>query len=284
MLNTLYKEQRTVEPVLADLNELIGYVNEKVTEPGVRDEILKYLTRINTQYGEVKEILIKSANAGLNLGVVIHEIEKIIGSLTGAVDRNDREKSISLSQRLEKIVKGYSAMIKKSDIRLTSLKDPIDTVLDNFEYRFKDHKIKVISNHSNNTLKGFLALSEAISVLTNLLDNSIYWLKYARKEDRSISIFITDQIKVAGQPYNSIIISDNGPGFNIPPEIAVRPFITGKPHNVGSGLGLHVASQMMHAMNGHILFLDKYEIDLPPIVKTGNVDMAIIALCFPIKK
>lgn len=283
-LNILYKQQRAVEPVLADLNELIGYVNDRVTETEVKEEILKYLTRINTQYGEVKEILIKSANAGLNLGVVLHEIEKIIASLTGAVERNDRDKLVGLSERLEKIVKGYSAMIKRSEIRLTPLKDPIQVVLDNLEYRFIDHNIGVITNLNETSLDAFLAPSETISVLTNLLDNSIYWLKFARQTDRKISIYLTDQFKVAGEYYHSIVISDNGPGFNIPPEIAIRPFITGKPHNVGSGLGLHVASQMMHAMNGYILFLDKNEIDFPPTVKANHVDMAIIALCFPIKK
>lgn len=284
ILNGLYKQQRTIEPVLSDLNELIGFVNEKVSEPQIKDEILKYLYRINSQYDEVRDVLIKSANAGLNLGVVIHEVEKLISSLLGSVERNDKEKSLILSQRLEKIVKGYSAMIKKSEIRLTLLSTPVKTTLSNFEFRFIDHKIEVITNHQSSNLEAFLAESETISVITNILDNSIYWLKFARKENRKISIFLTDQIKIGSQFYNSIVISDNGPGFNIPTEIAIKPFITGKPHNVGSGLGLHVASEMMKAMKGQLLFLDKYEIDLPETAKKNNVDMAIVALCFPLKK
>ncbi len=285
ILTALYKQQRAIEPVIADLNELIQYVNERKDVPDqAKDEILKYLYRINTQYGEVKEILIKSANAGLNLSVVIHEVEKIVDSLSGAIDRNDKQKSIVLSQRLEKIIKGYSAMIKKSDIRETPLSVPVANTINNFEFRFIDHNIHVISNYQNSNLSALLAESETISVITNLLDNSIYWLKFARKENRIISIFLTDQIKIAGHFFNSIVISDNGPGFNIPTDIAIKPFITGKPHNVGSGLGLHVASEMMKAMNGHLLFLDKNEIDLPLPTKSDHVDKAIVALCFPIKK
>jgi len=284
ILTALYKQQRAIEPVIADLNELIQYVNEKVEKPEIKDEILKYLYRINIQYSEVKEVLIKSANAGLNLSVVLHEVEKIIGSLSGAIDRNDKDKSVTLSLRLEKIIKGYSAMIKKSEIRDTPLSVPVGATIDNFEFRFIDHKIGLISNYKSNNLTAYLAESETISVVTNLLDNAIYWLKFARKENRMISIFLTDQIKIAGQLYHSIVISDNGPGFNIPPDIAIKPFVTGKPHNVGSGLGLHVASEMMKAMNGHLLFLDKYEIDLPEPAKINQVDMAIVALCFPIKK
>jgi len=284
LLNTLYKQDKTIEPVISDLNEVIRYVHEKVEIPDIKEEILRYLYRINDQYTEVKDVLIKSANAGLNLGVVLHEVEKIISSLSGAIERNDKDKTVTLSQRLEKIVKGYSAMIKRSDIRNTNLARPVALTLDNFEFRFLDHDVEVISNYRKNDLSAYLAESETISVLTNLLDNSIYWLKLSRKSNRKISIFLTDEIKVAGQRYNSIVISDNGPGFNIPTEIAVKPFITGKPHNMGSGLGLHVATEMMRAMNGHLLFLNKYEIDLPAPAKSDKVDLAIIALCFPIKK
>lgn len=117
-------------------------------------------------------------------------------------------------------------------------------------------------------------------MITNLLDNSIFWLCYARKDQRKISIYITDQIK----EYNSIIISDNGPGFNIPTEVAIQPFITGKPHNIGMGLGLHIVNEMMRAMKGQLLFLDQDEVVLPETVRQNKIDKAIIALCFPKEK
>jgi signal transduction histidine kinase len=277
ILTTLYKKHRVIEPVLSDLNEAIQLVQEKVQNLEVKNEILKYLYRINEQYVEVKEVLIKSANAGLNLSIVIHEIDKLMAELTGSIGRNEKEKSIRLSLMLEKIIRGYSAMIKKSEIRLTRLSDIVKIALDNYEFRFLDHKIRIISNHNENSLKAFLSEAESISILTNLLDNSVFWLSYARKKDRIISIFLTDQIK----GYNSIVISDNGPGFNIPPDVAVKPFMTGKPHNIGSGLGLHVANEMMKAMKGKLLFLDTYDLSLSNIIKDNKADKAIIAMCFP---
>ena len=51
---------------------------------------MKYLYRINTQYKEVKEILIKSANAGLNLSVVIHEIDKLVAALRDYAERGEK--------------------------------------------------------------------------------------------------------------------------------------------------------------------------------------------------
>lgn len=144
-----------------------------------------------------------------------------------------------------------------------------------------DHSISIISNWKTSQLEAFLAKAEAISIVTNLLDNAIFWLSYARKSDRYISVYITDQIK----GYNSIIVSDNGPGFNMPLDVAVEPFQSGKPHNIGSGLGLHVAKEMMLAMKGKLLLIsDDNEVDFPKPVKEKKITKAIIALCFPKEK
>jgi signal transduction histidine kinase len=279
-LTTLYKKYKVVEPVLSDLNEVIALVNSKVNVENDKDEILSYLYRINDQYKEVKEVLIKSANAGLNLSVVIHEIEKQVAALVGFAERGETEHIIAISLNLEKIIRGYSAMIRKSAIGETKLSTIVQTALDNYEFRFSDHRIKVLSNWNDCNLKAFLAEAESISVLTNLLDNSIYWLSYARKEDRKISVYITNQF----DGYNSIMVSDNGPGFNIPTDVAVQPFITGKPHNIGMGLGLHIANEMMQAMKGQLLFLDKNEVEFPKIIRENQIESAIIALCFPKEK
>jgi len=284
ILTTLYKKQRVIEPVLSDLNEVVDYVEKNITNLENKNEILKYLYRINEQYVEVKDVLIKSANAGLNLSVVIHEIDKLIHELTGCIRRQETNKAINISLMLEKIIKGYSAMIKKSDIKKTLLSKIADIALDNYEFRFTDHQIKIITNKEHSILEAFLAEAEAISVLTNLLDNAVFWLSYAKKENRMISVFLTDQITIENKYFNSIIVSDNGPGFNIPTDIAIKPFMTGKPHNIGSGLGLHVANEMMKGMKGHLLFIDKYDVNFPKYITDNNVTKAIIALCFPKEK
>jgi len=279
-LTTLYKKHKVVEPVLSDLNDVIEIVETKVQEPSAKNEILKYLYRINDQYKEVKEVLIKSANAGLNLSVVIHEIEKQVAALVGHAQRGEKDSIIAVSLNLEKIVRGYTSMIRKSAIKETSLSSIVKMATDNYEFRFSDHTIKIISNYKDNNLKAYLAEAESISVLTNLLDNAVYWLSYAQKDNRAISVYITDQIA----NYNSIIVSDNGPGFNIPVDVAVQPFITGKPHNIGMGLGLHIANEMMRAMKGQLLFLDKNDVEFPKIIRENQIESAIIALCFPKEK
>ena len=284
ILTTLYKKHKVVEPVLSDLTELIDIVEEKIDDEDTKGEILKYLYRINSQYVEVKDVLIKSANAGLNLAMVIHEVEKLMAQLTGSIEKNEKEISISISSHLEKIIKGYSTMLKKSDIRWSSLSNIAETVLTNFKYRFLDHDIEIFTNWKSANLYAFYPEAEAISVLTNLVDNAIFWLKYARKKKRKLSIYITDKIEIDGEKYNSIIVSDNGPGFNIPADVAVKPFITGKPHNVGSGLGLHVATEMMKSIKGKLEFVEEDDFDLPEYIHDEKIDKAIIAICFPLLK
>lgn len=279
MLTNLYKEFKVVEPVLSDLNEVIDVVKERVSDEETKVEILKYLTRINKQYSDVKEVLIKSSNAGINLGAVIHEIDKQIKALIGCAEKNDIERVKVIAKRLEKIVLGYTIMIKKSAIKEYSLNYLVQIAVDNYHFRFSDHKIEIKIFNDSREIYAKCSEAETVSIITNLLDNSIFWLSYARKEDRKISVYITTQIN----DYSTIIVSDNGPGFNIPTEMATQPFISGKPNNMGTGLGLHIANEMMHAMKGELHFFGKNDINFPEYVIKEKITSAIIALCLPIR-
>lgn len=280
-LSDIYKKYKSIEPVISELKNLENLVDRKIKDTSSKNEILKNIYRISEQYKQVKEILIKSANAGLNIGSVIHTLDKLLSQLIGCIQRDEKKKAIEISLLLEKIIRGYSAMLKRSDISLHSLNEIVNIALDNYEFRFLDHKIDVISNHNDSNLEAYLAKAESISVITNLLDNAIYWVSSKENKNRKISIFITDQIK----GYNSIIVSDNGPGFNLPLDVATEPFQTGKPHNIGSGLGLHVAKEMMIAMKGKLLLIsDANEINFPSNVKSEQVTNAVVAICFPTQK
>ena len=275
-LTALYKSNKVTEPVLSDLREVTKIVQERVEKKEDKEEILKYLNRIDRQYGEVKEVLIRSANAGLNLSVVIHEIDKMVAALKGHAERGERQRIIDITSKLEKIVSGYMAMVKTSSMQIGDLNAIVEKALGNYEFRFSDHKIKVIGNYEDCSLTAAYAVSQAISVVTNLLDNSVYWLKYARAKGRVISVFLTDQIS----GFNSIVVSDNGPGFNIGTDVAVKPFISGKPDSIGSGLGLHIANELMTAMKGRLMFLDENDIKLPTETLSAGATKAIVALCF----
>jgi len=101
--------------------------------------------------------------------------------------------------------------------------------------------------------------------IINILDNSIWWLEYAKIKDKKIFIKISGYIP----EYISIIIADNGPGFSLPVEDMIKPFVSAKPD--GMGLGLHIVSEVMKAHGGNLLFPDSDEVEVPEEFKKGSI-------------
>lgn len=277
LINIYKKDKRVIEPVLSDLSSAVEIVKDKVSDEKAREDILHYLNRVNDQYIEVRDILIRSANAGLNLGGVIHDMEKQVDALISCIENNNFESVKNIALNLEHIISGYTVFLKKTSIKTTNVSTIVSAVIDNNKFRFADHRIKIYSNRKKVDFEAKLSQTESIGALTNLIDNSIYWVSQSRQDDRKIYVYITDEI----DNYITIIVCDNGCGFKIPPEQALRPFITGKPLNTGMGLGLHIAHEVMQAMKGKLLILDANEIDLPDTAKKYQINKAVVALCFP---
>ena len=206
-----------------------------------------------------------------------HDMEKQVDALISCIDNDNFDSVKSIALNLEHIIAGYTVFLKKSSIRTTNVSTIVSAVIDNTKFRFSDHRIKVYSNRKSVSFEAKLSQTESIGALTNLIDNSIYWVSQSRHDDRKIYVYITDEI----EGYISIVVCDNGCGFKLPPEQALRPFITGKPLNTGMGLGLHIAHEVMQAMKGKLLILDANEINLPDTAKKYQIDKAIVALCFP---
>lgn len=278
-LVSIYKKdiKKMVEPVLSDLNSALDIIRKKVDDAETREELIYYLNRVNNQYVEVRDVLIRSANAGLNLGGALHEIDKQVSALMSCVNNGQYDTVKDIALHLENIVNGYTVFLKKSVIKKTDLSTIIGIVIDNTKFRFKDHKIKVFSNRKSVSSYALLSQTESVAALTNLIDNSIYWVSLSRSDNRKLGIYITDEI----EGYTSIVVCDNGCGFKIAPEMAIQPFVTGKPLNTGMGLGLHITHEVMKAMNGKLIILDKDEINLPDSAKKHEINKALVALCFP---
>lgn len=274
-LLSLYKNKATEEPVLESLNSVIDIIESSSLEPLKKQEVINYINRANKEYIEVRDVLLKSANAGLNLSMVIHELEKQIAALKGCATRGETENIISISKRLEDLVRRHTIILRRNEVKRIQLSKIIEEALENYRYRFLDHNIEIFKE-IDNTLYVTASEAESIGALINLLDNSIYWVSTARTEERKIAIATTSEF----DGYNTIVIADNGPGFNIGTDVAVKPFITGKPHNYGMGLGLHVVNEIMNAVNGKLIFLEKNDIQLSSVFSKNQIESAIIALCF----
>lgn len=279
-LMAIYKKgKRTEEPVLSDLNEAIELVNAKVKDAEDRKQILYVLNRVNENYTQVRDVLIRSANAGLNLGSVVHEMGKKVTELKGLVSHDgDKKVILDIVSHLEKIVEGYSIMITKSEIKTHCINDLISTVLENLTFRFIDHCINVVVNTHARDFYARYAEAEALGAMTNLLDNSIYWTRTARAEgNRKIYIYVTDEIP----GFVTVVVCDNGPGFKIDIDSAKEPFVSDKPLGLGMGLGLHITNEIMKAMDGKLLITSPYEYDLPATATAMELPNYVVALSFP---
>lgn len=278
-LMSIYKQgkQQSTEPVIGELSEVITLIKEKVDDESDQKEILSYLYRMENQYNEVRDTLIHSANIGINLGGAVHELEKQMAALNGFIKVGNVEKIKEVAGLLDNIIERYASMMVKSEIKPTDLSEVVQLVIEHNMFRFKDHNIRLFSNYKKTSLFAKLSKTETISALNNLIDNSIYWVCRSRQTDRKMGIYLTESI----HGYASVLVCDNGPGFKLPAELAVRAFVSGKPLNEGMGLGLYISQQTMHQMNGKLLIQQDNEFDVANRFKEPDLTRSVVALCFP---
>jgi signal transduction histidine kinase len=265
-----YARKEFREPVLDDLAEL----RNEIEKQGLEQELGKYVNRIENQFNEVRDTLLTAAGAGLTLTTVIHEVEKIIKEILSALKSNaSREKVTGMVQHLSQMVDGLGFLVRKSGKKLESASALIRQALFNAEYRLKAHHIEAwdgIVREGDPDFSVKCVRRLIVSTLSNLIDNSIYWLE--NKGARQKKLYLGTTCELTGRP--AIVVADNGPGFTDSPEYLVEPFFSRKPD--GMGLGLHLASEVAKVHGGRLVFPDKGDITLPDVF-TG----AVIAFEFP---
>lgn len=260
-------------PLSATLAEAKEYVESKIKDSEIKNEIIKYLTKIESDYQRVSENLLKAAGAGLSMSVVVHEVEKILYEVMKVLKAEKAsDRVLGLVTHMSQLIDGYAEIIRKSDQSNESLTKILDQALFNTEYRLMTHDIEVIKEYKN--YKGIdkvkLAKNLLIGTLMNLIDNSIHWLdqkyfvKKGTKEDFHRKIFLN---LLENDSSISLIFADNGTGFLIPTDDITEPFVSAKPG--GMGLGLHIASEIMEANNGSIIFPGIGDYEIPDEFKSG---------------
>ena len=278
-LKEIYGPTAKSEPVMSLLGEAQRYVEEKVKDSEVKEEIKKYLYKIEQDYKIVTDNLLKAAGAGLNMSVVIHEVEKIIYEVDKVLKAEKAsDRALKLVQHLSSLIDGYAELIRKSDLVNENVLKIIDQALFNAEFRLETHKIEVIKQYKKDdfapSVRCKLARNLMISTIMNLIDNSIYWLdqkefrKIENKETFAKKIYINVNVEAN---HINIIFADNGTGFLLPTEEITEPFVTGKKNGAGMGLGLHIASEVLSAQGGKISFPDADEYELPEEFKHGAI-------------
>lgn len=259
------------EPVLDDVKYLKQKIDLSELSQPDKKEMLVCLDRISRDYEQIREINLMTSSAGLSYGIVIHEIEKVIKELKLKVVSEqislDFKKSVS---RLADLIQSYSDLIRRKSKSDNSLIDILKQSIFNCEYRLQAHNIDIdYSLENNRNIK--CSYNLIVGAILNIFDNSIWWLHKYQIDDKKIYCQISDY----KEGYISLVIADNGLGFTISPEDAVKPFVTQK--NGGIGLGLNITNEIMIS-HGGVLDFPEYESlkGFPKEFRNG----AIVALCF----
>lgn len=272
-LRNAYGSTPKSEPVVERVNDLRSLVQAKIKDESLRTECLEHLSHIEEDYRTIRKVLLTNAESGLHLSVAIHEIEKIISELKATVMvEKASSRVLKLVRHLAELVDRYSSILRDTDVKKHSLKSVINDALFYIDYRLTVHGVKLVRSYvdfpKDPEVKA--AVNLVMGAILNIIDNSIYWLDYYGVEKKRV--FLGLEADRGG--LITLLIADNGLGFNMPTEYLCHPFVTSKPG--GIGLGLHLASEIMNAQGGALIFPDYDDYKLPIEFQHG----AIIGLTF----
>lgn len=272
------------EPILALLGEAQQFVEEKVKEEAVKKTLKQYLVNIEIDYKQVTTNLLKAAGVGLNMSVVVHEIEKIIYEVNATLKKeNASERVQKLVKHLADLIDGYAQIIRGADKTSEFVSSVINQALFNVEYRLSTHDILLTREYQNHESKVRIKMPRNLMIasIMNLLDNSIYWLdqKYILQIEKGLSFQRKLWIDVQEDASSvNIIVADNGTGFCLPTDDVVEPFVSGKKNGGGMGLGLHIVSEVLNSIGGKLVFPQLGDFYVPEDYKEGAV------ICLSLKK
>lgn len=163
--------------------------------------------------------------------------EKYLDKIKEKLQQYDDQSNILLDlfKRLEPLAKPNK--MKFVDVKV---KEVIEESIQVFLNQIEENNI-IINITCENSTKFNCNRTDFLIILTNLLENSIYWLNQVDIEEKVI------EIKVEGIDYLDYIdIIDNGPGIKkeyIENESIFEPSFTTKYGSVGTGLGLAIAGE-----------------------------------------
>lgn len=260
------------EPVKQDVSLIRQKIAVYIKDEKERKEIDGYLKRIEEDYSYIQKMYLKTASAGMSYGVVIHEIEKVIAELNNAVKTEKASAQITnLAKHLARLVDSYAELLRNRAKSQNRLRDMIKQAIFSLQYRLEAHQINVecLTDLVEDDYVD-CASNLIVGSIINIIDNSIWWTTYAEVPQRHVIIKATKEI----DGHLSIVIADNGCGFTLSPEDAIKPFVSTKPS--GMGLGLNIVNEIMISQGGTLVFPDYGDVDLPERYRNG----AVVALVF----
>ena len=265
-LNDTVKQQRQLlknidenYPIEQDPHSLFHLIVDNVSQRKERlinlDNSLKNLKASLELMEEIQDLLKEKAAYGISVAVSVHEIAKITANFysgisellkkKGEVDRIKLEDLKSASASLQSELKRLSPLraIRNEKAVEFPISKSIKFANEVFKRKLEEQKISFEFNSAEDFVV-FGRYGTMNQVLTNLFDNSLYWIPFGNVAKRKIEIGLDKKKR-------TLIFADNGPGISI--AMKNNLFEAGYSLKVPpSGLGLYICKYYMKAMNGDI--------------------------------
>ncbi|MEO6547718.1 MAG: sensor histidine kinase [Ferruginibacter sp.] len=217
-------------------------------------ELINEAEKIEERYTKDKETLLLPASVGMTASFAMHEIEKLVPRMEETVLGETISKEIITDQvyELKDYVEGILSIVKKGGNKAISLIESINQAVKNYSTRLKNYNINITIEHDETIESIKCDKRLLVTMLMNLIDNSIYWLDTIYKQEKEVLIK-TQKIENG----ISLLVVDNGPGFKDNVEDIVRPFFTRKEGGIGIGMYL-IDAVMMQYGKLNILYDKEY--------------------------
>jgi signal transduction histidine kinase len=211
---------------------------------------LKNLEKNLKQIEEIQDLLTEQAGFGLGIAVALHEITKTTSNFyygmlevieAGKFDDKKLEELKDTSKALESEILRLSplrALRNEESIKFKVSKS-VKYVHSVFKRRFRNLDVDFDFNKDEDfeIIARYGALNQ---ILTNMFDNSCYWLDNPEFSDRRIRVNINASER-------SIVVGDSGPGFHD----SILPYLFQPGASLKfppSGIGLYVCKHYMNLM------------------------------------
>jgi len=244
------------------------------------ERLLPLVDEIGREYEQLREIMLSSGNAGLQLSLIFHELERGVRGLFEAIRQREKIEDIEERSRyLKDLLEGFATVLKKEPARKHSLAKIAREAMFLNQLRFKKHRVAIdfpLGRGDQPDVMVRASLGLAIGGVSNAIDNAIFWTRVRWPDEQETGelqrkIWVGTSDEFGDTP--ALIVADNGPGFRDSPDDLIRPFWTRRPG--GMGLGLYYANLAMELSGGKLLFPQPGDLDLPEWA-TG----AVIAFVF----
>lgn len=269
LVRQFFSRKGAHKPVMEEIADL----REELKKKHLLQEFNPQITRVEKQIEAYQETMLRASVPGLAFGSLIHGAEKLIRELVIAVHSGAGPGKVKgLVDRLDGMMKRLGNLMRGSGTKRVKAGTLIADALFNVEFRLRAHKIDALNGVEEGDPDFMLKCTPRLIVgtITNLVDNSIYWLRFGKSDHKRLYIGTSNDISEGP----CIVIADNGPGFQDAPEILTQAFFSRRPE--GMGLGLYLSDEVMRVHGGRLLFPDRGDVGLP-----REFSGAIVALQFP---